>query len=214
MACVDVIVLADDSADEAVDAVAAAAPAAPRGPLRPAQSSKKRRLARAPAPLEAAAGPSEAAAGASACDVIDLTADEDAFASAWRDFELVDLTGDDDEPAVPPRAAKPAAKSAAVVDDVLAHQRAKIRSFLRQRGAALRVEACDANPHAAPGTPLYARFAAALRRVSNKSIQLAFHGTAEANIDAICREGLDPKRRAGQALGPGGALRCAARRPL
>jgi hypothetical protein len=32
---------------------------------------------------------------------------------------------------------------------------------------------------------------------------MCFHGTAEQNVAAICREGLDPKRRCGQALGPG-----------
>lgn len=33
--------------------------------------------------------------------------------------------------------------------------------------------------------------------------QLVFHGTPERNIQSICRQGLDPKRRAGQAYGPG-----------
>mmetsp|Transcript_9007 Transcript_9007/g.19859 ORF Transcript_9007/g.19859 Transcript_9007/m.19859 type:complete len:101 (+) Transcript_9007:628-930(+) len=32
---------------------------------------------------------------------------------------------------------------------------------------------------------------------------LCFHGTPEANIDAILRAGLDPTRRAGQAYGAG-----------
>ena len=59
------------------------------------------------------------------------------------------------------------------------------------------------NPHSLPGTPLYERFFAAWARVPDKSMRLVFHGTPEKNIDAICREGLDPKRRSGQALGPG-----------
>ena len=32
---------------------------------------------------------------------------------------------------------------------------------------------------------------------------LAFHGTAEVNIQSICNNGYDPSRRKGQALGPG-----------
>ena len=119
---------------------------------RPASSAKKRRLALAPlkeeieahAPAAAAAG-----AGAAVADVIDLTADDEhAFASAWREFELIDLTADDDvqlsaSAAAPRHGPKPAAAAqgaklagAAGPEDVLAHQRAKIRSFLRQRGAA------------------------------------------------------------------------------
>lgn len=218
MAAVDVIVLlSDDDVDEDA-APAAAAPAAPAAPPAPAAallSRKKRRLALAqpePAvPALGAAAVSAAGASAAADDVIDLTADEDAFASAWRDFEVIDLSGDDEAPAQgqPQRDAKPAPPP---IEDVLSRQRAKIRLFLRQKGASLRVEACEPNPYAAPGTPLYGRFAAALRRCADKRVQLVFHGTAEANIDAICREGLDPKRRAGQAMGPGGARARAQRR--
>ena len=32
---------------------------------------------------------------------------------------------------------------------------------------------------------------------------MVFHGSAEANMEVICREGLDPQRRSGQAYGPG-----------
>ena len=60
-----------------------------------------------------------------------------------------------------------------------------------------------ANPSAAPGGELYARFAAAYNRARDQSIRLVFHGTAEANIDAICRDGLNPALRSGQAHGPG-----------
>ena len=42
---------------------------------------------------------------------------------------------------------------------------------------------------------------AAVRRM--QSLRLVFHGTSEANVEGICREGLDPKRRSGQAYGPG-----------
>lgn len=200
-----IVLLSDDDVEDA--APAAAAPAAPPAPAPALLSRKKRRLELVqPEPAVPAGAAAGAAAGASGVedDVIDLTADEDAFASAWRDFEVIDLSGDDE--ALPPAAAQRDAKPPRPPpEDVLSRQRAKIRSFLRQKGASLRVEACEANPHAAPGTPLYCRFAAALRRCSDERVQLVFHGTAEANIDAICREGLDPRRRAGQAYGPGGA---------
>ena len=50
---------------------------------------------------------------------------------------------------------------------------------------------------------LYNRFVESWQRVPDQTVKLCFHGTAEANIDAICRDGLDPKRRSGQAYGPG-----------
>ena len=59
------------------------------------------------------------------------------------------------------------------------------------------------NEHSLPGTPLYNRFFAAWAAVPDKSMRLVFHGTPERNIDAICRDGLDPKLRHAQALGPG-----------
>ncbi|EOD26907.1 hypothetical protein EMIHUDRAFT_114877 [Emiliania huxleyi CCMP1516] len=54
------------------------------------------------------------------------------------------------------------------------------------------------NPKSLPNEPLYER-----QRVPNKTIRLVFHGTPEANVGAICRDGLDPGRRAGQAHGAG-----------
>jgi hypothetical protein len=59
------------------------------------------------------------------------------------------------------------------------------------------------NPKSAPGQPLYERFVAAWQRAPNQQILLVFHGTPEENIAAICTDGLDPKRRSGQAAGPG-----------
>ena len=59
------------------------------------------------------------------------------------------------------------------------------------------------NPFAQPGQPLYERFLAEWQRVQDQSVQCVFHGTAEENIDSICQMGLDPKRRDGQAYGPG-----------
>ena len=61
------------------------------------------------------------------------------------------------------------------------------------------------NPRSLPGRPLYERFVAAWSAVPDKSMRLAFHGSAEANMAAICREGLDPRRRTGQARPSAGA---------
>ena len=206
----DVIVLDDDSPDEeAVLAVAEAAPC-----KRPPTSSKKRRLALAPLPplqqplpLQRAPAAAGAVAGAASDDddVIDLTGDDDAVAAAFRDWELIDLTGVEDEPAGRgAKAARHAPQEPPAVVDELGEARAKIQAFLRARGTVLKVQRCDANPHALPGTPLYERFVAARRRCRDQRLQLVFHGTAAANVDSICRNGLDPKRRAGQAMGPGG----------
>ena len=40
-------------------------------------------------------------------------------------------------------------------------------------------------------------------QVKLRNTILAFHGTAEGNIQSICNNGYDPSRRKGQALGPG-----------
>jgi len=128
-------------------------------------------------------------------DVIDLTDDD--INAVFRQWELVDLTGDDEAPA-----AKPAPPA---IPDNLAEQRARINAFLAAKATALRIDSCKPNKFSLPGTPLYARFVAARKRCADKSVELVFHGTPEANVKAICREGLDPRRRAGQALGKGGA---------
>ena len=54
-----------------------------------------------------------------------------------------------------------------------------------------------------PKIDFHTGFVESWQRVSDQTVKLCFHGTAEANIDAICRDGLDPKRRAGQAHGKG-----------
>ena len=59
------------------------------------------------------------------------------------------------------------------------------------------------NPKSMPESPLYERFVAAWEAVPNKTIQLVFHGTDQANIHWICKDGLDPARRNGQAHGAG-----------
>ena len=106
------------------------------------------------------------------------------------------------------RSAVPAHADVVDVDDeastdLLHEQRQRLPAFLRENERQLPVTDIAMNPHSLPGTPLYKRFFAAWAHVPNKSMRLVFHGTSEENIDAICREGLDPKRRSGQALGPG-----------
>ena len=106
------------------------------------------------------------------------------------------------------RSAVPAHADVVDVDDeastdLLHEQRQRLPAFLAENERQLPVTDIAMNPHSLPGTPLYERFFAAWAQVPNKSMRLVFHGTPEENIDAICREGLDPKRRSGQALGPG-----------
>jgi len=87
--------------------------------------------------------------------------------------------------------------------DVLADQRRNIRAWLATHARGLRVVHVEENPHARPYKPLYNRFVTAWERVQDQTVKLVFHGTAEANIGAILRNGLDPRRRSGQAHGPG-----------
>ena len=87
--------------------------------------------------------------------------------------------------------------------DVLADQRRNIRAWLATHARGLRVVHVEENRHARPGQPLYNRFVTAWERVQDQTVKLVFHGTAEANIGAILRNGLDPRRRSGQAHGPG-----------
>ena len=52
--------------------------------------------------------------------------------------------------------------------------------------------------------PCYEKFAASLQTLPRDAeLGLVFHGTAEQNIDAIACDGLDSKKRSGQAHGPG-----------
>ena len=214
-----VIDLLGNSDDEAeVDGAHRSSRAASRAerpaPARPGTPShKRRRLARDRTGVRAGGAGGGAAGlgdGTKKDEVIDLTGDDDgAMATAFRTWELIDLTRDEesDGGCAGASGAQAASPEAADALDVLAPQRAKIAKFLRsKRCRALQVARCDANPHAAPGTPLYARFAAALASVADKRVKLVFHGTPEANVDAILRDGLDPSLRRGQALGKGGAL--------
>jgi hypothetical protein len=105
--------------------------------------------------------------------------------------------------------------------DVLADHRKNIHSWLTEneaqqqqqqqqqqlmfggQGQRLKFLNVQENPHSKPGRPLYNRFVAAWARVADQTVVLGFHGTSEENIASICRTGLDPGRRQGQAMGPG-----------
>jgi len=89
--------------------------------------------------------------------------------------------------------------------DILHNQRNQIRSWLASQAALLNVKDVSANPAAMPDGNLYQKFKAAHAAAKDKSIRLVFHGTQEANIEAICRDGLNPGKRGvhGQAHGAG-----------
>uniref|UniRef100_A0A7S3DQU0 PARP catalytic domain-containing protein n=1 Tax=Entomoneis paludosa TaxID=265537 RepID=A0A7S3DQU0_9STRA len=64
------------------------------------------------------------------------------------------------------------------------------------------------NRHAVPGNAVFDRFLKAVgeenyRNDKDATVELVFHGTRSENIDNILENGLDPKRRRGQAHGPG-----------
>ena len=89
-------------------------------------------------------------------------------------------------------------------DDLLYEERRKLKTFLQDSACpTLRVSDTWPNPASQPGGLLYERFVAAWAQVPCKLMRMVFHGTAEANVAAICRDGLDPNRRSGQAMGPG-----------
>ena len=69
----------------------------------------------------------------------------------------------------------------------------------------LKVVKIEENSHAKPGGALFAKFKNKYLKLPKhqRTTQLAFHGTAEANIQSICSNGFDPSRRSGQAYGPG-----------
>ena len=209
----DDVIVVSDSEDEAVIDEDAAAPAAAAPAKPPLESRKKRRLALVPLepppqrPRGAGAG-AAARASVASDEVIDLTGDDEAVSAAFRDWEVLDLTGGGEEEAAAPSARRAAAKREEAGDELWS-ERQKVHAFVAARGKALRAQDLAANPHAAVGQPLYEAFVKARRRCADKRVQLLFHGTPEANVDAICRHGLDPRRRGnavGQALGPGGAF--------
>lgn len=74
-----------------------------------------------------------------------------------------------------------------------------------QKFSNLRVVKIEENSHAKPGGALFTKFKNKYLKLPKhqRTTQLAFHGTAEANIQSICSNGFDPSRRSGQAYGPG-----------
>ena len=81
----------------------------------------------------------------------------------------------------------------------------EVDKFLAKFGSSLTVVSRDENPEAKPGGRLFERFRAraSAQPKGERKTCLAFHGTAESNIDSICKNGYDPKLRSGQAHGPG-----------
>jgi hypothetical protein len=80
----------------------------------------------------------------------------------------------------------------------------EVQKFLKQFSN-LTVVSLDENSHAKPGGQLFNRFKNAFDRLpkDQRKTCLAFHGTAERNIQSICNNGYDPKLRSGQAYGAG-----------
>ena len=91
----------------------------------------------------------------------------------------------------------------AATRDLLWEQRRALKTFLESKAEGLRIREVWSNPESFPGRRLYDRFRRAWEAVPESGLRMCFHGTNEANIDPICRDGLDPARRAGQAMGPG-----------
>ena len=83
--------------------------------------------------------------------------------------------------------------------------RDEVDVYLKSFGSILTVVDIKENDHAKPDGALYKKFVAARDSlpVSDRKTCLAFHGTADTNIDSICKNGYDPLRRCGQARGPG-----------
>lgn len=79
-----------------------------------------------------------------------------------------------------------------------------VKTFLRQCSK-LKVEDITENVHAKPGGVLYEKFMTARGGLSHKYQHtcLAFHGTPEANIPNICKNGYDTSKRKRQRYGPG-----------
>jgi len=83
--------------------------------------------------------------------------------------------------------------------------RSDVDAFLKSYSGILNVVDIKENDHAKPEGTLYQKFMKARDGLSEagRKTCLAFHGTADTNIDSICTNGYDPSRRCGQAYGPG-----------
>ena len=100
-------------------------------------------------------------------------------------------------------AAAAAEEAEGLARDVCWKLRRDVSTFVARAAKQLEVEKVEHNPASEPGQPLYERFKRAVDHASDKTIRLVFHGSPEQNMEAISREGLDPKRRRGQAYGTG-----------
>lgn len=131
-------------------------------------------------------------------------------------IDVVDLTADCVDALPPPARATP---------DILAKHRAEMKQMLSKRFGSNYHLSCVEGHSGLPGGTVYERFKEAHDKLNRGTktgktsqgaaqagtpaappgpvIELVFHGTAVGNVKAILRDGLDPKRRSGQALGPG-----------
>lgn len=82
--------------------------------------------------------------------------------------------------------------------------RSEVDKYL-QKFSNLKVLKIEENSHAKPGGALFAKFKSKYLQLPKhqRTTQLAFHGTAEANIQSICTNGFDASKRSGQAYGAG-----------
>lgn len=130
-------------------------------------------------------------------------------------IDVVDLTADCVDALPPPARATP---------DILAKHRAEMKQMLSKRFGSNYHLSCVEGHSGLPGGTVYERFKEAHDKLNRGTktgktsqgaaqagtpaappgpvTELVFHGTAVGNVKAILRDGLDPKRRSGQALGP------------
>jgi len=89
--------------------------------------------------------------------------------------------------------------------DVLSEMRKSLLPFVKKQftmNQMLQFESFHINKYANCGERLYEVFLGSWTD-SNMQIKLCFHGTPNENVESILRDGLDPKRRTGQAMGKG-----------
>ena len=81
----------------------------------------------------------------------------------------------------------------------------EVQKFLGKFSSSLKVVKMDENDNSKPGGVLFKKFKTAMLALPRGERQtcLAFHGTAEGNIQSIFANGYDPKKRSGQAYGSG-----------
>ena len=151
--------------------------------------------------------------GGEGSSVIDLTGDDNATlarklqrqlnAGTSTTFDLASLHAARQARRTKVKADPDAPTISVEEDDLLYEERRKLKTFLQSSAQGLPVSDMWPNPASQPGGRLYERFVAAWAQVPCKRMRMVFHGTAEENVAAICRDGLDPNRRSGQAMGPG-----------